>query len=222
MRRKALVILITVFLTSHVSATVLGTFQYDSTQSTSGDPVEYRVGLVNLGDEDLNVEIEASQDQNISLNYEEEIEIPPSDISSNPGDGRWYSLGNGSYTEVKVYSFDAGSRNFRNRTFQMTFSAYSASNSSSGGFQNIIQERSYKFTLLNSTYREGLLEFKEQEQDEKVGDQAKNITIEDQKDINSSKPKQDNREKNRSGGLNPWIGVGALISLTYLAKVLLL
>lgn len=223
MKGKTLALVFGIFLVSQASATTFGTFQYSSTESTSGEPVEYQLGMLNLGQEPLKVNVEASQSENVSLNFEQEVTVRPSTVSENPGDGRWYYLGNGSYAEVEVYSFDAGSRDFRNRSFQLTFSAYRSSNSSGGGFQNIIQERSYSFNLINSSYREGLVDFSEEEEDQKNDtDQVENVTISDQKDINSTEDKSNDNKDSEEGGLNPLLGLGALISLLYLAKVMLL
>lgn len=222
MKGKTLALVLGIFLISQASATVFGTFQYSSTKSTSGGPVEYEVGMLNLGDEPLQVSVETSEAENISLNFEEEITLRPSAVSTNPGDGRWYYLGNGSYAEVEVYSFDAASRDFRNRSFQVTFSAYRTGNNSQGGFQNIVQERSYRFNLLNSSYREGLVEFSGGDEEESSEGDVENVTIGGQKDINSTDNNSENMERSGQGGLNPLLGLGALLSVAYLVKVMLL
>lgn len=220
MKKKIVLLALALLMTGTASAFTLGTFQYQETKSTSGEPVEFTLGLVNLGDKDLRVEFQASNREKISLNLEENITVPPSEITSNPRGEGWYALENGSYVKVTRYSFDAGARNFRNRSFTLDILARS-NETGQTSYKKVVQERSYEFTIINESYSEGLIDFEEEKRQNREKQKSQeNLTI---------KPGEENRtqiaEKEKSSGLEPVTAVlaaGVLVSGAYLVKLVVL
>lgn len=222
--RKKILVAATLLMTSTATATTFGTFQQQEIKETGGEPVEYTVGMVNLGEEPLKVNIEASETGLASLNLEQNISLEPSEVSSNPEGRNWYALGNGSYAKITEYRFDAAARSFRNTTFTLDITAETKNPEATGSYKQIIQERSYTFTLVNESYSKGLIEFQEKEETQKNTEQStENLTI-DQTQNQSTKQKTGNKEE-KSGGLpvtTMALVTGLAVSMAYILKLVIM
>lgn len=223
--KKKILIAATILMTGTATATTFGTFQQQETKQTGGEPVEYTVGMVNLGQEPLTVNIEASETGLVSLNFEEQVILPPSQVSGNPEGRSWYALGNGSYAEITEYSFTAAARNFRNTSFTLDITAETNNSQGAGSYKQIIQERSYSFTLVNESYSKGLIEFQEGENSSKESQRStENVTIDS---TQNQSVEQNNTGQSTEGseGLSETtlaLMTGLLISTAYILKLVVL
>lgn len=221
--KKISLAIISVLTVGLASASTFGTLQYQQSKATDGGPIEYRIGMINLGENALNVEFEASDTQKINLNIEDQITLEPSQVSDSPRGRGWYNLGNGSYAKMKDYSFDVAARNIKNTSFTITVTAATNESENAAAAKKIIQERQYEFSIVNSSYERGLVNFQEDGKQDRSIEQnpSQNVSI----DENGSKNNEASRvEESSQGGLKTstkLLFAGALISTTYLVKVMM-
>lgn len=220
MRKKTVILAAALFMTGTVSAVTLGTFQYQKEKATDGEPIEFAVGLVNLGDTKLKVNFAASNQKKINLDLENSIIIPPSKVSNDPEGENWYALENGSYIKITEYDFKAKARNIRNRSFKLDIRARS-NQTGQGSYKKIIQERTYEFTIVNRSYSEGLIDFEktETEKNNSTG-RGKNLTIASGED-NSTETVEEEKAS-EFGPMTAVLAAGVLVSGAYLMKLVVI
>lgn len=221
---KKILLAATILMTGTATATTFGTFQQQDTKQTDGSPVEYTVGMVNLGKEPLTVNIEASEKGLASLNLEEQVSLPPSEVSADPEGKNWFAIGNGKYAKITEYEFSAAARNFRNTSFTLDITARKNKTQATGSYKQIIQERSYTFTLVNESYSKGLIEFQE---DERTAGQVEkenrgNLTINTSQ--NRTKPSKTTATEQGKGlpASTLTLLAGLILSLGYILKMVAL
>ncbi len=101
------------FLVGQVSGAVFGSFPYD-TRKTSGGNTTFHIGVFNLGEEELELEMVAETPRNVEVMFpERQTALPPSETTKNPEGEGWFSLGDGRYVEVtrvpfRVLSYQSG------------------------------------------------------------------------------------------------------------------
>jgi len=225
--KKISLTIMAVLMTGLASASTFGSLQYQQKKATDGEPVEYKIGVINLGENPLNVRFEASGTPNVSLNMEDQITLKSSRILNQPEGRGWYSLGNGSYAKIYDYSFDAAARNFRNRSFTVTVTAATNNSENTAASQKIIQERDYKFSIVNESYEKGLVNFQEDQSQERDRDteqnRSQNLSIEEKgsRGLEESKEERQNSGQDGIKTSTKFLLAGALVSTAYLVKVMM-
>ncbi|MFB6181169.1 MAG: hypothetical protein ABEJ93_04800 [Candidatus Nanohalobium sp.] len=211
-------------MTGLCTATTFGTFTYQKTKKTGGGPVQYKIGLLNLGEQPLKIEVDPETDSQLNLSYNRTMELPESEVTENPEKGRWYPVSRKKYAEVHVYSFKAIPGKLENRSFQLTLQAYPEnSENQTGSSQTIIQERTLRFNIVNTSYNQGLIQFQEEtgEETENTSNAVEKNPARFNQSSNSSKIEEPGSEREKSRGLNLFLVFGALLALAYLVKVIL-
>jgi hypothetical protein len=224
--KKKILAAATLLMTTTATATTFGTFQQQEIKETGGEPVEYKIGMVNLGQEPLKVNIEASETGLASLNLEQSMNLGPSEISSDPEGRNWYALGNGSYAKITEYSFTAVARNFRNTNFTLDITAETNNSGETGPYKQIILERSYTFTLVNESYSKGLIQFQSDEETEEQEEkgQAGNLTINSSQNRTEDQKTIETTEKQEEGLPATTLALlaGLTVSLAYILRMVVL
>lgn len=81
-----------------------GSFASDSERTVDGTTASFGIKIFNLGEEPLNIEVNAESPEGADLIYPETYRVAPSKATKNPSDGsNWFYLGDGKYVKtVKI------------------------------------------------------------------------------------------------------------------------
>lgn len=153
-------ILVLVLLCSGTGAAAsFGAFSYDRYQETEQRSAEFRIGLLNLGDQDLTIELSAGTGNSTTVSFEQErFVLPPSEQSTDPGPG-WVHLDGDRYARPTVIRPTITIRTTataRNHTVPVTVRAIqTAGEGTEQVQQRVLQESVHQLTLYSSSGRIG-------------------------------------------------------------------
>lgn len=135
--------------TVSTSAAVYGTFPYELEQQTDELSTEIRLGVVNTGDQTLQLEFTApdSQEYNLSASGQQ---LPPSRIVETPQGEGWKYLGNGRYAEIREFSFQVEISRYRDSNridIPLQVTASPADSAEKGATSPVSQVTSHNYTI---------------------------------------------------------------------------
>ncbi|MFB6144112.1 MAG: hypothetical protein ABEJ98_02255 [Candidatus Nanohaloarchaea archaeon] len=145
--RKITMILAALLVMSPLASSALGSFVYDSSKKTQGLEAVYTLGLINTGDEPVEVTLAAEETGNYSVQLPASVSVPAANGSLTPSGAGWYAL-SGKYYPVKKVDivFRADEKRVSN-SFRIPLTVTTAA-SGTGGllFSRVLQSREYTLT----------------------------------------------------------------------------
>ena len=151
--KKAAIILIFLFLGSHVAAITIGSFPFQKQKDSKSLNMSFRLGLINPGNQEVQIGLSAPQDQNYSVEFpENRLTLSPSELSGNPSGSNWYYIGNGKYAEIRYVDFNVDISPYRDSNklripVNVQASIDSEDNSSTASRIVYVQQHSFQANL---------------------------------------------------------------------------
>lgn len=149
MKKYLIIILALILIIVPSSAFEFGTMTYDTEKIHQGN-TSFSFALFNMGDEDLNVELQATNSGNTTVYFDDRnLVLEPNKVSKNPSEG-WLSAGPNRYVEPREIKFDAYNPDkFEQDGFQIRIEASLREKSEDNGIeQDAVQVRTLDYSIL--------------------------------------------------------------------------
>ncbi len=236
MRKKALLTTLIILLAASASGNIL--IEQPETDSDISDlDKKYRIGLINTGNDEINLTVSKSVSTDLSVYTPESITLEPSEITETPSQDReWYYLGDNQYAEIHYLDvqseipLDADTRSHR---FDLLFSRVYETEENRPNVETV-QEFSFEIfstsDRIQTGFSSGNNDEKNQTTPEEDEEAAPTDTSEesDTEEVNSTSQQSSNRtnedshqEDEDSGGVSGvtiLLLLGVILTMAWLLK----
>lgn len=161
--KKIVVALMVLLFSSSVHSAGWGVITENTDAEIGELEKDYRLGLVNTGDEPVTVNFDASDSSDYSIEFDDSrIRLEPSYTSKSPQGSDWFYAGNGEYVNVTYTGFTFAAdkeRSSNNLNFSITASAGRETNPMNKKVpqQSLISQRSFEYGVkIDKTLVNGL------------------------------------------------------------------
>lgn len=173
---------------SQVNAQPLGSIAYES-EKTASYEAKYEIGLFNLKNRSLSIQLEASNlDGKIEFE-EQQLTLIPSEVSSNPSGSGWISTSGNNYVKPRNVKFSV--RSTKSENFSVRIRATVPEQTESSG-PTVVQEISHGFSYVKSGDSSSFIDGEEENSENELELRKRNSNGED------SEKSSDKPQKNRS------------------------
>lgn len=233
--KSAIAILSLFFLISGVAASSFGVFPYQTQKEATLIETDFEIGVMNLGDQTLRVEVSSEQSQDYQIFFpQKEIQLRPSNLTDNPAGENWYYTNNGNYVKIRKIPFKVRidqNVSTESISFPLEVQASAIGTSSSGDSSEtrLVQVREFQYTLdLNESLKSE--ETAENDSSNPLdGGRWREVTQPEeyddgfQTDERIENLSDDSSEEDQEGGINGvtlLLALGTAVSIIYLFKVI--
>lgn len=234
MKKTIMIGVILVFLSFNVSGSSFGSVAYQTNKKASLNTT-FTLGLINLGDQSLEVSLSGSNMEKGELVLPDKKELPPSKISKNPGGSGWMSLDNGRYAKITEVTFwviskgETGQESFNVQVEASTPREEADLNIE----QRVVQTRNYEYQItfpenigsLDREFEEGeergteIVQTANESKEQDQKDQAENETLyfnDSQKSNVNLSAEKISQNQSQINGMTYILGIGTFASILYL------
>lgn len=223
-----------------------GSFPREQSKTVDGLDATFRIGFVNLENYTRSIVLDAEESSSYSVEFEENpYSLEPSEVTSTPEDGDWYSVGDGRYAEIQEVEFtvELDEEEAEKKQFSIPIqlaASYSGPDGGNAAIQRAFLAQTHVFEMETTSqlirpraenlYNDGgLIGYEENTSTSENGttrEEARNVeNSTGQEDQETAAPEKGltRQEKDQSRAVNTWTLIflaGTLISAFFLLREL--